>query len=72
MNESKIQMISGNTTPQVFCAKLMEVSDDIKHIACVVAYKNGETHVFNTVMPNVDLAWLRYVFIEEFKENEDE
>ena len=63
----KIEMIKGNVTPAVFCASLMEVSDDIQDIACIINYKNGETHVFNTTMKNIDMAWFRWVFNQDFR-----
>ena len=62
-----IEMIGDKTTPTVFCAKLMEVSDEIKDIACILNYKNGETHVFNTTMKNIDMAWFRWVFDQDFR-----
>lgn len=60
-------MIKGDTTPAVFCAKLSEVAEDIESIACVVQYKDGKTSVLSTTMPNGDIAWLRWVFDQEFR-----
>ena len=62
-----VHMIKGSSTPPVFCAKLMEASEDIKHIACVVNFKDGESHVFYTSMKNKDRAWLRWVFDQDFR-----
>ena len=65
---SKIEMIKGtSTTPPVFCAKLMEGSDQMENIACVVQYKDGHTRVFSTDMKNVDVAWLRWCFDKDFQ-----
>ena len=68
----KVQMLKGHTTPPVFCAKLMEVSEEIKHIACVVSYENGESHVVSTTMKNEDIAWLRWVFDQDFRPDDDD
>ena len=65
-DKSKIVMLKGATTPPVFCAKLMEVSDEIEHIVCAVTYKNGESHVFNSDMKVKDVVWLRWVIDQEF------
>jgi hypothetical protein len=63
----KVEMINGDTTPVVFCNKLAEVSDIIEDIAVIVNYKDGSTHVFNTVMKNRDMAWFRWFFDQEFR-----
>lgn len=68
---SKIEMIKGYATPEVFCAKLTEVAEDVENIACIVQYKDGSSHVFSTTMSNGDIAWLRWVFMEEFKPDGD-
>ena len=64
---SKVEMIRGESTPPVFCAKLMEMSDEIENIACVVQYKDGKTHVFSNSMRGGDVAWLRWCFDQEFR-----
>lgn len=66
-DDTKIVMISGNTTPPVFCAKLMEISKDIESIACVVKLKDGKTHIFNTTMSSGDMTWFRWVFDQDFR-----
>lgn len=53
---SKIQMIKGSSTPEVFCTKLSEVAEEIECIACVVQYKDGQAHVFSNDMSNGDVA----------------
>lgn len=63
---SKVQMLNGATTPEVFCANLMELSGDVSNIACVVEYKDGKTCVFHTPMSNMIITWLRWVFDREF------
>ncbi len=67
MTTSKIQMLKGNTTPPVFCAKLTEMADEIEYIVCAVQYKTGEASVFSTPMPNKDVAWLRWVLSQDFR-----
>lgn len=62
-----VVMISGDATPPVFCAKLMEMSEDIEGIACVVKLKDGKTKVFNTNMTSGDMAWFRWVFDQDFR-----
>ena len=64
---SKVQMIAGDTTPTVFCSRLMEVSDDIEDIAVILNFKNGETHIFNTSMKHKEMAWFRWVFDQDFR-----
>ena len=66
----KVEMINGNTTPVVFCNKLMELSDDIEDIAVIVNFKDGGTQVFHTVMENTDIAWFRWIFDQEFRPEE--
>lgn len=63
---SKITMIEGESTPEVFCAKLMELSDEIVNIACVVQFKN-DTLVFSNAMSNGNITWLRWVFDQNFR-----
>lgn len=65
-------MLHGVTTPEVFCAKLMEISNEIEHIAVVVTFKetdNGpaSTSVFHTAMKNDEKAWVRWVFDQDFR-----
>ena len=69
---TKIHMLIGHTTPTVFCAKLTEVADEIENIACVVKYKTGETHVFNTAMDDGEKAWFRWVFDQDFRPSDGE
>jgi hypothetical protein len=64
---AKVEMLNGDTTPVVFCNRLTEISDDIKDIAVILNFKNGETHVFNTTMKNRDMAWFRWFFDQEFR-----
>ncbi len=74
---SKISTLPGYaSTPEVFCAKLMEVSCDIKNIAVVVSFKDsdnepGDTKVFSTKMKAVDVAWLRWCFDQDFRPDEE-
>ena len=68
---SKVQMLNGDTTPPVFCASLTEIADDIENIACVVLLKDGKTHVYHTTMSNGAIAWLRWVFDQDFRPDED-
>lgn len=63
---SKFHTINGSSNPEVFCAKLMEVSDEIEHIACVVTWKNGKTTTANTAMKTGEIVWMRFVFDDEF------
>ena len=67
----KVQMLKGDSTPPVFCAKLSEIADDIDDIACVVLLNDGETHVYHTAMKNGAIAWLRWVFDQDFRPDED-
>lgn len=57
----------GETTPQTFCGMLLEHSGEMEHIACVVQWKSGQTDVFQTSMNDGDVAWLRWVFDQEFR-----
>ena len=68
---SKVQMLKGETTPPVFCAKLTEIADDIDDIACVVLLNDGKTHVYHTTMNNGAITWLRWVFDQDFRPDED-
>lgn len=70
---SKITMIKGDDTPAVFCARLLEAAEDIENIACVVEYKDGKTCVHSTTMNKGSLAWLRWIFDQDFRPaDEDE
>lgn len=60
-------MLKGDTTPPVFCAKLTQVAEEMKHIAVVVEYKNGNTHVYHTAMTNGAKAWFRWIFDTQFR-----
>lgn len=66
-DKSKVTMLKGNTTVPVFCAKLMECADEIESIACVVKYKNKDTYVHHTAMPDGDMAWFRWCFDQDFR-----
>ena len=61
---------SSDTTPETFCAMLAEQGKQMKHIACVVLWDDDTTEVFNTKMKNSDIAWLRYVFDQDFRPDE--
>ena len=63
---SKFHTLHGGSTPQIFCAKLTEIADDIKNIACVIELKNGKTSIANTAMKTGEIVWLRFVFDDEF------
>lgn len=63
---SKFHSLHGDSNPHIFCAKLTEVADDIKHIACVISWKDGTTNIANTAMKTIDIVWLRYVFDQDF------
>ena len=68
MTETKIrQHPASPTSVETFIAMLGELSDDIEHIACVVQYKNGQSEVFNTQMTSGNIAWLRWVFDQDFR-----
>ncbi len=63
---SKIEMIKGDTTPEVFCAHLTEIAEHIEDIAVVIQYKNGTALVFSTPMNNERVSWMKWVFDHEF------
>ena len=67
---SKFHTIHGDSNPQVFCAKLTEVAEEIEHIACVIMWKNGKTSIANTAMKTIDIVWLRHVFDQDFHPDE--
>ena len=67
MSSSKITMLKGDTTPEVFCAKLLEMAGEIENVACVVLLKDSSTAVFSTAMSHGDTAWLRWVFDQDFR-----
>lgn len=61
------------TSPRAFCGMLLELADDIEHIACVIQWKRnaqGEPTTFtNTASTEMTLgqaAWLRWIFDQEF------
>jgi hypothetical protein len=60
------QLYPNETTPETFCAMLLQHSDEMENIACVVDWKDGPTEVYQTTMNNRDVAWLRWVFMHEF------
>lgn len=66
---SKITMIKGSSTPEVFCAQLLEMADKVEHIACVVQFKKeySSTEVFSTTMSSDSMTWLRWVFDQDFR-----
>ena len=61
------QLFSGQTTPKTFCGMLVEQSDEIENIACVIHWKDGNTTIANTTMKNEDKAWFRWVFDQDFR-----
>lgn len=61
------QLRPGETTPDTFCGMLLQNADEMEHIACVVQWKSGKTDVFQTMMTDGDVAWLRWVFDQEFR-----
>ncbi len=63
---SKFHTLYGGSSPQIFCAKLTEIADEIENIACVVAFKDGKSSVFSTSMSSRDITWLRWVFDKDF------
>jgi hypothetical protein len=68
---TKIAMLPGvATTPPVFLAHLQENADKIRHIACVVQWKQRDdrTEAFWTPMSISDLVWLRHVFNRDMPE----
>jgi hypothetical protein len=68
--DRKIVTLTGiATSPKAFCGMLLEHSDDIEHIACVIQWKRdakGEpstlTNVAATQMTLIQAAWLKWVF----------
>ena len=63
---SKFHTLHGDSSPQIFCAKLTELADEIKNIACVIEWKSGTTTIANTAMKTGEIVWLRFVFDDEF------
>jgi GH43 family beta-xylosidase len=61
------QLHPGKTTPETFCAMLLQHADEMENIVSVVEWKSGRTEIFQTTMNNRDVAWIRHVFIEDFK-----
>jgi hypothetical protein len=69
---SKFATINGPTSIPVFCAKLTEIAENIEHIACVVQYKDQSTEVLSSHMSSGDVAWLRWVFDQDFRPEHEE
>lgn len=65
------QLRPGETTPETFCAMLLQHADEMEHIVAVVQWNEGPAQVFQTTMTNRDLAWLRWVFDQEFRPDDD-
>lgn len=70
MSRSKLQQISGPTTPKTFAGLLVEHADEIEHIAVVIQWKDKKktTRAYGTQMTLRDMAWLKYVFNDQFGE----
>jgi len=66
------QLRAGETTPKTFCGMLVEHSDEMKHIACVITYKDGTSAVFNTTMTDFEKAWMRWCFDQDFRPDKPE
>ena len=64
------QLHPGKTKPETFCAMLLEQSDEIEDIVAVVHWKSGSTDVFNTTMNHGQIAWMRWVFDQDFRPEE--
>lgn len=66
----KVEQLPGqNTTPEVFCARLLEYAAQgkIVHIACVIQWSDETTNTAHTAMTNTQRAWMTAVFNDQFK-----
>lgn len=67
MSNRVVHQLIGHTTPKTFGGMLVEQSEDIANIACVILWKDGTTSVANTKMSGGDVAWLRWCFDQDFR-----
>lgn len=61
------QLHPGRTTPETFCAMLNQHSDEMQDIVAVVHWKDGSTDVFQTTIKHAQMAWMRWVFDQDFR-----
>lgn len=66
------QLHPGKTTPETFCAMLLQHADEIEDIAAVVHWKEGSTEIYQTTMTNEQVTWMRWVFDQDFRPTDPE